>query len=111
MIERIFGVVKKRFPIFVEMSPYAFPFQCDLVLCAMMLHNFIRFHQLCEDEFDEPDVEINNANNDDDDVDEVAEVLGNDNALKQWRDGIAAAMWNDYVVYIEENGYGSEDEE
>ena len=32
-IERIFGVIKKRFPILVEMSPYTFPFQTDLVLC------------------------------------------------------------------------------
>lgn len=91
------------------MSPYTFPFQCDLVICAMMLHNFIRSHQLCEDEFDVPDAE-NNPDNDDDEENEVAEVLGNGNALKQWRDGIATAMWNDYVAYMQENGYGSEDE-
>ena len=111
VIERIFGVVEKRFPILVEMSPYAFPFQCDLVLTAMVLHNFIRSHQLNEDEFDVPDVENNNADNDDDKIDEVAEVLGNGNELKQWRDGISTAMWNDYVAYIQENGYGSEGED
>ena len=71
VIERIFGVVKKRFPILVEMSPYAFPFECDLALCAMMLHNFIRTHQSDEDEFDVPDVENNNADNDNDEIDEV----------------------------------------
>lgn len=106
-IERIFGVVKKRFPILVEMSPYTFPFQCDLVLCAMMLHNFIRSHQLYEDEFDVPNDEENIPGDDDD---EEAEVLGNGNELKQWRDGIATAMWNDYVAYGQANGYESDDD-
>ena len=54
-IERIFGVIKKRIPILVEMSPYTFPFQIDLVLCTMMLHNYIRSHQMFDDEFDVPD--------------------------------------------------------
>lgn len=111
VIERIFGVVKKRFPILVEMSPYTFPFQCDLVLCAMMLHNFIRTNQIDDDEFDEPDVDNNNVVVDDDDDIEELEVLGNNNALKQWRDGIASAMWNDYEVFIQENGYVSENED
>ena len=42
VVERIFGVLKKRFPIVVLMSSYDFEFQCDIVLGAMMLHNFIR---------------------------------------------------------------------
>ena len=45
-IERIFGVAKKRFQILVVIKSYDFPFQCDLVLCALMLHNFIRSNQL-----------------------------------------------------------------
>ena len=45
-IERIFGVVKKRFPILVVMRSFEFSFQCDRVLRALMLHNFIRPNQL-----------------------------------------------------------------
>jgi hypothetical protein len=50
-IEHIFGVVKKCFPIIVTMRPFDFSFQCDLVLCAMMVHNFIRVTLAYEDEF------------------------------------------------------------
>jgi hypothetical protein len=95
-IERIFGVVKKRFPIIVTMRSFDFSFQCDLVLCAMMVHNFIRVTQVYEDEFynenDLPDVP------DDDNVPEV-ELGGNARALHQWRNGIASAMWDDYVLH------------
>ena len=73
-----------------------------------MLHNFTRSNQIDDDEFDVPDDENNNSVNDDDDDIEVAEVLGNNNTLKQWRDEIASAMWNDHEVFIQENGYVSE---
>jgi hypothetical protein len=80
-IERIYGVVKKRFPIIVTMRSFDFSFQCDLVLCAMMVHNFIRFTQVYEDELynenDVPDVP------DDDNVPEV-EMGGNARDLL-WR--------------------------
>jgi hypothetical protein len=93
-IERIFGVVKKRFPIIVTMRSFDFSFQCDLVLCAMMVHNFIRVTH--EDEFynenDVPDAP------DDDNVPEV-EMGGNVRALHQWRNGIARATWDDYVLH------------
>jgi hypothetical protein len=39
------------------------------------------------------------------------EVLGNNNALKQWRLDIATAMWDDYVIYANEAGYDSEEED
>jgi hypothetical protein len=47
----------------------------------------------------------------DDDVDvvqDVAEnaeedVIGNANALYQWHNGIANAMWDDYVAHIMDN--------
>lgn len=78
------------------MRSFDFSFQCDLVLCAMMVHNFIRVTQVYEDEFynenDLPDVP------DDDDVPEV-EMGGNAIALNQWRNGIAKAMWDDYVLH------------
>ena len=50
------------------------------------------------------------VNNDDDD-DDVEEVLGNNHVLKQWRLDIATAMWDDYVIYANEAGYVSEEED
>ena len=68
-----------------------------------MLHNFIRSNQLYDDEVNIPEgagagVGVNN------DCDDVKEVLGNNNALKQWRLDIATAMWDDNVIYANEAG-------
>ena len=64
-----------------------------------------------EDEYNVPEVARADGginNNDDDDVEEV---LGNNNALKQWRLDIATAMWDDCVIYANEAGYASEEED
>ena len=65
-----------------------------------MLHNFIRTHQLYDDDFD--DVQQNNDVPDDDDVEEV-EAFGNANQLNAWRNGIADAMWEDYLNHVNAN--------
>ena len=107
VVERIYGVVKKRFPILVTMSGYRdFSFQVDLVRCALMLHNFIRRNQHYEDTFDlevdaepAPDEQGNDA---------PLNVGGGQNAaekarLSQWRDGIAQRMWDQYQNYVRQH--------
>lgn len=42
VIERVFGVLKKRFRIFDTPPQYTFDIQCKLVLVLYALHNFIR---------------------------------------------------------------------
>ena len=42
VIERTYGVIKKRFTILSLMRPYSFEFQCAIVLSAFFVHNFIR---------------------------------------------------------------------
>ena len=95
-VERIFGVVKKRFPLIVTMRSFDFSFQCDLIMCATMIHNFIRVNQPYEDEFFDADDVLDEPVVDEPDV----EIIGNARALNQWRDGIARAMWDDYIVHI-----------
>ena len=90
-IERIFGVVKKRFPLLVTMRSFEFSFHCDIVMCSLMLHNFIRLNQLNEDYFYDDDVDVVQEVNDN----AEEEVVGNANYLYQWRNGIANAMWDD----------------
>ena len=103
-VERIFGVVKKRFPCLVNMKSYDFPTQVNLVQAAFMIHNFIRLEQEFEDEFDRWS----------DDIDEVEDDPGLIHpevaprgpagadfvALNTWRDGIAQRMWNEYQDYM-----------
>ena len=94
------------------MKSYDFPFQCDLVMCALMLHKFIRLNQLYEDEYNIPEAAgVGGGVNNDDDDDDVEEVLGNNHALKQWRLDTATAMWDDYVIYAIEAGYVSKEED
>ena len=99
VVERIFGVVKRRFPILVKMSPYSFDFQCDLVQCCFLLHNFVRINQLYEDEFyDNGGNEQNNIIDDENDVEEENGPAMD--ALKAWRNDIADAMWAQYQLHL-----------
>ena len=100
VVERIFGVVKRRFPILVKMSPYDYPFQVEIVECCFLLHNYVRLNQLYEDEF--YDVEDGNVPNNvvEEDLHEDNEMGGNYNALKQWQIDIANAMWEQYQIAL-----------
>jgi hypothetical protein len=102
VVERIFGVVKKRFPVLVKMNSFEFPFQCTLVNCAVMLHNFLHLNQKYEDIFYIID---DNRVDDADEGAEEAEALpqGNARALIEWRDGIARQLWQSYVNYNANN--------
>jgi len=101
VVERIFGVTKKQFPILTCMTSFPFSVQCELVICAFMLHNWIRCANAnawgddssCVDE------------EDDDGEGEVPDIsLGVDAStakeLIMWRDGIAASMWQSYQEYL-----------
>jgi DDE superfamily endonuclease len=92
-VERLFGVVKRRFPILTKMTPYAFEFQCDIVQCCFHLHNFIRLNQLYEDEFydDEGNVPNDVVDDENDDEDENGPEM---NALKAWRNYAVSRLQN-----------------
>ncbi|CAN1823931.1 hypothetical protein LINPERHAP1_LOCUS30579, partial [Linum perenne] len=44
VIERCFGVLKKRWPILKKMCSYSFIKQTGIVLACCAIHNFIRMH-------------------------------------------------------------------
>ena len=87
------------------MSAYTFEFQCDLVQCSFLMHNFVRLNQLYEDEF--YDVEIVNnpivLEDNDDEVGDEDEDGINYQELKIWRNNIADAMWVQYQLNIAQN--------
>ena len=100
VVERLFGVVKRRFPILVTMSPYSIELiQCELIQCCLLLHNFVRINQLYEDEFYENDAVQPNNILDDDDVDDD-EDGPEMNALQVWRDDIPDALWAQYQLVL-----------
>jgi hypothetical protein len=100
VIERSFGVVKKRFPILNNMPAYPFPVQVELVMCCFYLHNFIRVTQVYEDEFD------NWTRADEEEASRQqpgTEWSGVDNRdCETWRDSIAADMYRQYENYLAE---------
>ena len=102
-IERLFGIVKSRFPILKKMSPYKFEDQCNLVQCCFLIHNFVHLNQLYEDEFYDVEIINNPEIVDNDDEEEEDEGNANYQALKLWRNNIADAMWEQYLVHIAQN--------
>ena len=93
VIERAFGILKKRFPILVRMTSYPMETQVRLVKSCFMIHNFIKLNQGYEDEYDqwiqEEDGENDEEDDENDDDDEVAGLNGN---LDLFRDNIAQQM-------------------
>jgi hypothetical protein len=100
VVERIFGVVKHRFPMLVNMHSFSFSFQCDIILCCCIIHNFIWQYQEDEDTFDvtiDLDADVIQTQ-------EIAYVTTETQAEAELlRSSIAQQMWDDYLVYIDEN--------
>ncbi|KAF0736938.1 hypothetical protein AaE_008962 [Aphanomyces astaci] len=97
VVERIFGVLKKRFPVLVTAVEYDYKFQVDLVLALCMLHNFIRRHghDTIEQEVADEVRRQNEEHMGPNDVPLFSEALESSEA-KMWRDQIAQDMWNQY---------------
>ncbi|CAN6678356.1 unnamed protein product [Malus baccata var. baccata] len=54
IVERNFGVWKKRWAILRDMPNYMFNKQAKIVLATMTLHNYIRRYFECDRHFDDP---------------------------------------------------------
>jgi hypothetical protein len=110
VIERIFGVVKRRFRLLVVAPEYDLRTQAKMVPAICVLHNFIRIH----DNDDLPEVhQVPGANhhqvpgaNHGVVVTGGVEGLGGDissaerNQASELRDSIAKAMWDSYQYII-----------
>jgi hypothetical protein len=97
VIERVFGVFKKKFPLMQSMLSYPFSTQVELVLGATVVFNFIRLSMEPLGLLDEPE---SNQQAELDDQDIAAEEADTDTSAKTLRDKIASQMWTDYLVYL-----------
>ena len=94
VIERIFGVVKRKFKILGQVAEYSIDTQVDLVLALCGLYNFIRQHEDIDHELAEIELE-------DDEEAEANEVKGTGNKyMNNKREEIAQQMWKDYQEYL-----------
>jgi len=99
-IERIFGVLKKRFPILKQQLEYEYGTQVQLVTALCCLCNFIRkegdgddeFDSLSEDEITEERARSGHGSGLHKDVTEKE-----NQEAKFFRDKIAEDMWGQYI--------------
>jgi hypothetical protein len=100
-IERIFGIVKRKFRIIASAPEYSIPTQSKIILAVCALWNFIRCHdpdnaEAYEEEeivrVDPPRPALHFQRGA-----SISRAEGMD--ASKFRDEIAKAMWNDYLLY------------
>lgn len=91
VIERAFGVHKKKWTILRSASFYPIKVQNQIILSCCLLHNFIRTHMNVDPiDPDLPSVTIN------DDVDDLIDQVGSTQQSNAWRDALATSMYNEW---------------
>ena len=102
MIERIFGVIKRKYKILNTPPEYSIDTQSDLILGIAALHNFCR--GLDGSKVDDYITELEGEIEDNEDtiiVDQGASIRDSESrAMELKRDQIAEKMWLDYQGYI-----------
>jgi hypothetical protein len=109
VVERIFGVLKRRFRILLIPAKYSMRIQARIPSALCALHNFISIHDLTDqtmtDTLHERDATLHRFNEDVAPPEQgTAFVEGN--AL---REKIASEMWDDYQRICEERGLGEDE--
>jgi hypothetical protein len=109
VIERIFGVLKRRFRILVIPPEYDMKTQVRLPAALAALHNFIRDHDPSEvEDFDGEDEDLDDPQPGEPvSMGDLAEGVPRRAERRQaddLRDRIAKAMWEDYRRELRERG-------
>ena len=97
MIERIFGVVKRKFKILGAVAEHSFDTQIDLVLGLSGLFNFIRAHEDISEELRAVDIDLAQEEQGDEMNIAPERTQGSgDTEMKRKRDKIAKDIWENY---------------
>ena len=100
VIERIFGILKMRFPVLTNPVRYPVEFQSDMVIALCVVHNYIRIQGGKDDDIEQ---RANDALDKDDSIDEYHEHPENgviSQEASRQRDTIAFEMWHHYQKYL-----------
>ncbi len=95
-VERIFGVLKRRFRILAVEPEYPFKTQVNLVIALTALHNFIKSNPGEIDIFEDIEDPVTISNPPESSINEGIE---DDFEAKELRENIAFDMWNDYQLH------------
>lgn len=102
-IERVFGVIKNRFPILKNTSSHSFDTVTDVIIACCTLHNFIHSHSNGEDWiYEEYDLQYENQSSEQEDINEPDDDYNTDGRRREgnrMREAIANAMWDEYSIH------------
>lgn len=105
VIERIFGVVKRKFKILNTGSEYSIDTQTHLITALTGLANFLTLHEsISQEELEEADRDMQQETAAD--ITPLADELANEpdsSEMAARRDQIAKIMWEDYCFYNSRN--------
>ncbi|XP_073032457.1 uncharacterized protein [Primulina eburnea] len=93
IIERAFGLLKKRWAILRSPSFYPLHVQNQIILACILLHNFVR-NQMPDDPLDEYEEEVGSPIQDT--HNDYISSFESSNDWVNWRDQCAMSMWNTY---------------
>jgi hypothetical protein len=97
VIERIFGVIKRKFKILSQMAEYSIDTQVALIPALCSLYNFIRQYEGDKVE----DIELEEEAEEDVEDLKAIDIRGSGNKyMNEKREEIAQQMWKDYQEYI-----------
>lgn len=106
MVERIFGVVKKRWDILNQAPQYSMEIQSQIPPGLAAVHNFILDHDDTDiDHYldNEPDLLDGNLQEDFGELGDGAIPPQERERASQMRDEIATAMWNSYQQFLHDH--------
>ena len=109
VIERIFGVLKRRFRILYMAPEYSMDIQARIPAALAAIHNFIRIHDPETNPIPDEDHNTGHVNDADHQASSL-EAERQDDISDVRRDEIAQAMWDDYLAYHAENRGESDDD-
>jgi hypothetical protein len=112
VIERIFGVLKRRFRILLLAPEYSLQIQARIPAALCAIHNFIAIHDPADDtailaladEGDNDNIPLNR----DHDHEASAAAAADIDTPSTRRDNIAQAMWDDYLAIREQRRINDE---
>ena len=110
VIERIFGVLKRRFRILLLAPEYSLQIQARIPAALCAIHNFITIHNPADDMTLTVDDDDDNAPFDHDHEASTAASTEIDTPSMK-RDCIAQVMWDNYLEICQQRGIGNEDSE
>jgi hypothetical protein len=96
VIERIFGVCKKRFKVLTVPQEYPLSMQAQLVSALTVIHNFVRIHDPQDIPEDDDENEGGRENDGNGGPPQDAAARDERGRAAERRDVIAKAMWLDY---------------